>query len=281
MKCILCGLRPSRRDYWTPDILRCPRCTLVYADPVCLDRPAEEIYGASYFRDGEYYRYDQEPEIARRNFRPLIRQLAARQPAGRLFEIGCAFGFFLDLARSRWSVAGIDVSREGIRHAREVLGLDARCGDFLAEPIPPEPCDIVCLWDTIEHLQHPDRMIDRAARWLRPGGWLALTTGDIGSLNARLRGRCWRLIHPPTHLFYFSRETLGALLAMHGFTVVHLSRRTVWRSLATMAHQLGLHRLRDSPLGSLAVPLNLLDILFVIARRDEPAAGRAPRRPPA
>ena len=46
---------------------------------------------------------------------------------------------------------------------------------------------------------------------------LALTTGDIGSVNARLRGHKWRMIHPPTHLHYFSAETMKALLDRHGF----------------------------------------------------------------
>ena len=60
------------------------------------------------------------------------------------------------------------------------------------------------MWDTIEHLKRPDLFVQKAAADLRPGGLIALTTGDIGSLNARLRGARWRMIHPPTHLHYFS-----------------------------------------------------------------------------
>jgi hypothetical protein len=61
-----------------------------------------------------------------------------------------------------------------------------------------------------------------ASRDLEPGGLLALTTGDIGSLNARLRGSNWRMIHPPTHLHYFSVQSITSLLKRHGIDTVHV-----------------------------------------------------------
>ena len=48
--------------------------------------------------------------------------------------------------------------------------------------------DVVCMWDTIEHLQHPHLYIERASANMNRGGVIAITTGDIGSLMARMRG---------------------------------------------------------------------------------------------
>ncbi len=132
------------------------------------------------------------------------------------------------------------------------------------------------MWDTIEHLARPDLFLAAAARDLRPGGHIAITTGDISSLVARFRGRRWRMIHPPTHLHYFSADTLRLMLDRAGFDVVHLSHPGVTRNLQSalyiiLALKVGapalfdvVRRLRvfDFP-----VTVNLFDIMFVIARR--------------
>ena len=87
----------------------------------------------------------------------------------RLFEIGSAHGFFLEVARPLFrSVAGIDISADASSYARNVLDLPVATGDFL-DAILPEAVDVVCLWDTIEHLQHPDRYLEKAVSGLNPG----------------------------------------------------------------------------------------------------------------
>ena len=137
------------------------------------------------------------------------------------------------------------------------------------------------MWDTIEHLLSPDRFVAKAAADLKPGGYIAFTTGDIGSLNARLRGRRWRMIHPPTHLHYFSAATARRLLAAHGFEVVHMSHPGATRSVRSilyilLALRMGRPRWYEAigrlPLARLSFALNLGDIMFVIARRSETAS---------
>jgi len=86
-------------------------------------------------------------------------------------------------------------------------------------------------WDTLEHLPHPERFLAKIAELLPAGGWLFLTTGDIGAPVARRGGERWRMIHPPTHLQYFSRETLRRFLARHGLRTVHIESTPMCRSL--------------------------------------------------
>jgi hypothetical protein len=68
-------------------------------------------------------------------------------------------------------------------------------------------------------LPDPRRTLEVAHDWLRPGGLLALSTGNIGSVAARLHGRDWSLMTPPWHQFYFSRRTLRRLLESVGFRI--------------------------------------------------------------
>src|SRR5262249_21212633 len=197
-----------------------------------------------------YFDYVAEQESLRINFRDRIaslRQVIPDLAQRDLFEIGCAYGFFLDEMRPFIrSAAGMDISHDAVRYAHDVLGVAAQQGDYLA-------CErasrlgAVAMWDTVEHLRRPDLFIAKIARDLLPGGFVALTTGDIGSLNARWRGRKWRLIHPPTHLYYFSADTMAALLDRHGFFFVHLSHPGNSRNLRPVLLHVPPLRMRNNP----------------------------------
>jgi hypothetical protein len=149
----------------------------------------------------------------------------------------------------------------------------------------PGRYDLVCLWDTIEHLERPIETLVKAARWLAPGGTLALTTGDAGSLLARLQGEKWRQIHPPTHLFYFTRPTLARAFAKAGLETVEI--RAIGHSRSYRSMLFGLLELgRPNPSrayrlltagGRLDFPvsLNLFDIVLAAARKPRAVEGLA------
>ena len=193
-----------------------------------------------------------------------------------MLEIGCAYGFFLEFARECGMIArGVDIASEAVQYARDKLHVDAVQGDYLS--LETGSVDVIAMWDTVEHLPRPDLFIQKAARDLNPGGMLAMTTGDIGSINARMRGRAWRMIHPPTHLHYFSAKTLGRLITGSGLEVVHLSRPGVSRRLHAILYMLfakrpkfrRAHAVLKRLLPNIAVTLNLFDIMFVVAKKPE------------
>lgn len=172
-------------------------------------------------------------------------------------------------------MSGIDISREAAAYARETVGVPVAAGDFLEYPIE-DPLDAVCMWDTIEHLAQPALYVEKAAAHLRPGGVLAITTGDIGSLLARWRKGKWRQIHPPSHLHYFSGKTLRLLLEKHGLEVCYSGYAGSYRSADTVAYtllslrreQAGLYRkLKSAGLLNWSFYSNFFDTLYVIAKR--------------
>ena len=284
--CVLCG--GERFEEYCPGILRCLGCTLVFADAELSDQEMLDLYGREYFFGEEYGDYVADRRVHEKNSRRRLATLEKfLDPSrrGSLLEIGSAYGFFLDLARRRFdTVAGIEVNREGVEFAREKLGLQATRGEFLEQDLEGRTFDVVCLWDVIEHLRSPHRYLEKIRAHSRPGSLIALTTGDVGSFNARWRRGKWRLIHPPTHLYYFSRRTLQAMLEKHGYEVVYsrhcgVSRSVdniLWTVTASKGRWPALHRaLKKAGLLGWSVSLNLFDILYVIARRKEPAGGAA------
>ena len=246
--------------------------------------PAEELiqfYQEDYFKGREYVDYVADKPAQQKTLRNHLRVVRGHvRPGGRLLEIGCAYGFFLELVQEEYRGSiGVDVSSAGVAHAR-AQGLQAQEGDLLGLRFA-QLFDGVCLWDTIEHLPNPSEVIQRSAELLQPGGHLFLTTGDFGAVLPRLRGVKWRQIHPPTHLFYFTRQSFRELCLRVGLEVVRFSTVTVHRRLGSVFQSLENMRgqsltgrvaslaLRVAPRGILDwnFPLNLGDTLCLVARK--------------
>ena len=275
--CLVCGGQYKAASL--PGLLECASCGFITADVDLTADALRELYTSTYFSGEEYRDYVGERALFEKHFRQRMRTLLRFVPdpgTKRLLEIGSAYGFFLAVAREHFkSVEGIDISADAVGYAVSELGLTATAGDFLDYPLA-HPVDVVCMWDTIEHLQHPHLYIERASANMNRGGVIAITTGDIGSLMARMRGAKWRQIHPPTHLHYFSKATLTKLLDRCGFTVRYSGSDGVYRSLDTIAYiilnikrqQPGLYRmLKKTGLLRLDFYLNMYDIMFLIAEK--------------
>jgi len=259
-------------------IIECEGCALISADPGTLPEHLEQLYGEAYFHGTAYGDYELERPLIERNFGLRLRRLERYLDADRhrsLLEIGCAYGFFMDTASKRFErVIGVDVAEAAVQSAAS-RGLDANAVDILTWVPPVNPVDVVCMWDTIEHLAHPAHVIARAAELTAPGALLCVTTGDIGSTMARIRGRRWRMIGPPEHAWYFSRSTLTRLLDEHGFDVVDISACGFYRSADFAAHYILSRRghtellafLRRTHLINWSMYSNLGDVMYVIARR--------------
>jgi 2-polyprenyl-3-methyl-5-hydroxy-6-metoxy-1,4-benzoquinol methylase len=240
------------------------------------------LYDGDYFTGQEYLDYAADEASFRHTFRKRLQRIRRQVRGGRLLEIGSAYGFFLDLARAHFDAVGYEVNQQAVNHARRRFNLDVRTDDFLqaSNSTIGGPVDVTVMWDVIEHLERPDAFLARIAHLSRPGALLCLTTGDIGSLVARLRGRRWRMIHPPTHLHYFDRRTITRLLANHGFEVIDIRTEGVARSLRQMLYAILALRLGKPnwyEIGKRIIPpswsitLNLFDIMNVTARRVAPA----------
>jgi SAM-dependent methyltransferase len=264
--CILCASRDAR-PFWTRDLVQCAGCTLVRAAGHYFEVDPQQLYSALYYSGpgGDYVDYRGERRAAHRNSVRRIRLLRRLAPdAHRLFEIGCGYGYFLELAAESWSVSGIEVSGHAAAEAQR-LGLQCACGEYLSIPSPNPRPEIVCMWDTIEHLVAPRQVLERIAGELSPGGLLAVSTGDIGGWLPRLQRHRWRLIHPPTHLWYFSVETLTRLLQQTGFTVVRISHPVFYRSLRFCLRPFAAYV--PSRVGDWSIPMQTGDIMEVYALR--------------
>lgn len=279
-ECIIC--KGTNAVPFYSGLLKCQGCGHVFADLHLDEKELSEIYRKDYFFGNEYSDYIADKDVLQKNFKLRLRILKKYIDPyyhKSLIEIGSAYGFFLDVVRHDFdSVQGIDITEDGVRYAREKLNLNILHGDFLGVDLDNQKFDVVCLWDTIEHLSYPHLYIEKISKHTKAGSLLAITTGDIESLNARIKKDKWRLIHPPTHIHYFSIAALTKLLGNYGFDVIYNRYCGFYRSVNNVAYNVLVLRkrllwlynlLRKSGITNLDFYLNLYDIMYVIARKSE------------
>ncbi len=234
MKCKLCTSTKEKIPLYA-GLVRCSECELIFYPH---HANAAEIYNGNYFSGDEYRDYVADKDILQRNFRFRVQYLSTLKSSGRLLEVGCAYGFFLEEAQKRYEVEGIDVSKAAIDFAKNNGMPNLQCGDFLSITTLSQEFDLICLWDTIEHLEEPFLYLKKISDQLADGGVVVLTTGDIASFLATLRGEKWRQIHPPSHLFYFSEKTIRRALEQHGLEVLNIKNIGQYRSYRSMLFEI-------------------------------------------
>lgn len=293
--CVVCGGAPGVGPRLPTGAAsrRCIRCGLVWWDWPEFEPAA--LYDRDYFQSTQHAKgYDDyaalEPGVRRTARLRLGRlercvRLGSESGAGakrRLFEIGCGTGVFLDEARSAgWEVCGAEVSAYGAAQAAQ-RGL--RVERAAIEELRPtsEKFDCVAMWDVIEHLRDPDGAIAFAASILRPGGWMALSTGDVDSMAARVSGSRWHLYNLPEHLFFFTVRSLRALLARHGFETKLVVREWQWVPASYLVERLSKTLLRRQTRPGAGprwlLPATLFDIVGLYGQLREAGAAREPGR---
>jgi SAM-dependent methyltransferase len=200
-------------------VFRCAMCGFQFVYPTPTPEELARYYDQSYEVPMERYAQN----VARNAGR--IADLERWQPGrGRLLEVGASYGHSLAAARARgWHVAGVELSPAASSYARRQLGLPVFTGDLLAAPFAELSFDAAVIWHVLEHTHDPNAQVARLFDLLRPGGVLGLRVPNVAGMGARLSGRSWPWMCPPTHLWFFSPATLPRLLASHGFEVLEVA----------------------------------------------------------
>jgi SAM-dependent methyltransferase len=215
--------RPKYHKFGLP-LVECRGCGLVFANPRLTPEEIWKRYSPDYFwneympalgvRDGQFdLNYFDSRHAA------MLQLIARQRPnRGRLLEVGAGSGFFLKAAeRAGWSVAGIEISTEGVEFATKRLGLEIRRESAEALSFPAASFDVVVMFDVIEHLLDLMAALERVKTVLRPGGLLVVSTPNLHALTRLALGSEWAVLSPAEHLYNFSAATLGRLLRRAGF----------------------------------------------------------------
>lgn len=238
VQCCVCGIPGELRYEFTPlGVVRCPRCSLVFASPRLGPAALQRLYDEpAYFDGGVYGQGSRSPAMLLQRIWTagrLATVAATAPPPARLLEIGSGYGHFLDAARRvGYQVRGVELSRAGVRHARNELGLEVFRGQLGDLPRGETRADVVCCWDTLEHVPDPLAFLRQVRARMTSDGVLALSVPYVNSIPARLLGRRWWTLKPEQHIWHFTPQTLRLVAARAGFVLTSVQRSPVRRANA-------------------------------------------------
>jgi 2-polyprenyl-3-methyl-5-hydroxy-6-metoxy-1,4-benzoquinol methylase len=162
------------------------------------------------FRTGDWKR----PEVNVRQARMVIEWL---QRIGRkdlrILEIGCSSGWLCAQLAEYGHVVGTDISDEVLRKStRELPQVKFVAGDFLALEFAEQQFDVVVTLEVLSHVVDQHAFVEKIARLLKPGGYLALATQNRVTLSR------WSNVQPvaPGQIRkWVDAKTLRSMLARH------------------------------------------------------------------
>lgn len=281
-ECLLCkfeGYKVVRviNEY---NFKECLNCGLIYIDPQPDENSIEQFYPEDYFNPQHPQGYHD--VIARKddviNYRlkaivDLINNLSPDK--GRLLEIGCALGYFLELAqKSGWEAKGVELSPWASQYAKEETKVNVLTGKLEDIKFPDAYFDTIVMIELIEHTQNPVTFLKEVYRILKPDGIILITTPNSRSIHGKIwRRKFQEIFFIPEHLFLFSIPTIKYMLELTDFKIMHLQTKTYLRRYYDYKIPPGLLRqMRASSrrlLLRLINSLTLGEMLVIVAKKSE------------
>jgi 2-polyprenyl-3-methyl-5-hydroxy-6-metoxy-1,4-benzoquinol methylase len=205
-------------------VVKCVKCGLVYTNPQPDFTVLEDHYQEEYYR--EWIRRQAAPRLSL--WKKRVRTISGYKSSGRLLDVGCGIGTFLDVARTAgFDVYGTEVSGYAIRYIQETYAIEVSKGLFENLDFPEKHFDIITFWHSLEHVSDPAANLAYARTLLKDNGLLVLACPNVNNyimyfLYRLVKGRRLQLFSPDAkeqHLFHFSEDSIKHLARKCGFRV--------------------------------------------------------------
>src|SRR5262245_62088959 len=195
----------------------------------------------------------------------FLHRLLERLPAdSRVLDFGCSTGRILKSLAGSFNCFGVELNEKAASIARErgiriVTEEQLRTGE-------PRDLHAILLTDVYEHLPRPVELVEMLASLLKPGGWLAIVTGNADAIRTRDRiGEFW-YFRLPGHFQMLSERHVDWLASRLGMDVdalhfcSHYNKRLKNR-LRQYLQSFAYYQFRRSPRGAVAAFLRCVPLL--------------------
>jgi 2-polyprenyl-3-methyl-5-hydroxy-6-metoxy-1,4-benzoquinol methylase len=232
--CDNCGSNQSQFMFQGPDrlyglpglftLVRCRDCGWIRQNPRLTKTELNGYYPVNYVPYAKAI--DDEANLLRRLSRRYgilkrCRSVESFAPKGRLLEVGCGTGNFLnEMHRRGWPVVGIEPNKYASHYVRDRFGLDVFTGTLEEFDPQPESFDVICAWDVVEHVPEPAKDILRMRHALKRNGLLVLSMPNLASFDRILFGEAWLGWDLPRHLYLFPNKLFDRFIESNGMQII-------------------------------------------------------------
>ena len=200
-------------------------------------------YAEREYSTGVYKDYIAAAPLKTATFRRRIKRLKKLGTKGRLLDVGCGCGFFIQVALEEgFDAYGIDFSHAARAAAAEEIQPRITIGDVNSlRRRGEEPFDVVVAFDIIEHSQNPLQFLREIRSVLRPDGWLMLSTPDTDHFLRFVMRTRWPMLQPMQHTHLFSKRAMQSALEKAGYRNISLRKADKTLTLDYVLEQVRVH----------------------------------------
>jgi 2-polyprenyl-3-methyl-5-hydroxy-6-metoxy-1,4-benzoquinol methylase len=208
------------------EIVRCCKCGFRFTNP----RPEPDELG-KYYASSDYISHsDSKKGLFAKIYQIVRKYTLGRKYAliqkfckkGKILDIGCATGQFLDYMKQRgWETIGIEPDENVRKLASSEFGLqvfpEQKLNDF-----PESTFNVITLWHVLEHVAELNNRVIQIKRLLKPDGTVIIAVPNSDSGDAKIYKAFWAGYDLPRHLYHFTKRDIKFLMERHGFTIVKI-----------------------------------------------------------
>lgn len=227
------GRHPSKKTGIATTIMRCNICGLVYPQPLPIPANLQDHYDLP---PSDYWT----EEDMNSDFKILIPELERMkeiihyQPGMRSLDIGAGRGTYMKACENiGFEAWGCEPSESFYHRLIKEVGISPdrlQMGKVEDIEFHENHFHYISMIAVLEHLPDPSLALNRAMRWLKPGGVMCVEVPSSGWLISKIFNFYYRMnflnytshlspMHPPYHLYEFGLESFLRHASIHGFSV--------------------------------------------------------------
>lgn len=216
---------------------RCLSCGLIFSKPETEKRVNPLNVYAGYYKSEKSSRFGSVIEVIVKVFRfARARKIASlNRKARRALDIGSGRGWILYFLKKYFNyeiAAGTQIAANAYKFSKEELKLEIYNQDFL-ELSFPEKFDVVSILHVLEHVENPEKYVERIYESLAPHGFLFIEVPNYNSWSRKITNCHWLALDLKYHLFFFTPESLIDLLEKYNFKIKKIKTFSLEYSIFT------------------------------------------------
>lgn len=195
------------------ELVKCKTCGLVFINPIPNWKTLE-----SYIQGNPLC-----TKIDDESYSRQLKQISIYKDKGRILDIGCGRGFFLNrMKQSGWSAFGVELNKEMALYGKEKFGLDIFCGTLQEVRFFDAFFDVVNLRHVLEHLLSPYQTLTHIHRILKQDGIVVITVPNFDGFQRKIFGRHYLAVASIFHISQFTPYSLRSLLKRTGYQIISI-----------------------------------------------------------
>lgn len=194
---------------------KCNNCNTVFLFPVP-ENELKTIYPPNYysFQPGnKNWALRIKEWLDKRLFKKILKQIKTNQL--KILDVGGGTGWLCDLLKTLdnriilTQIADIDSLAKKTAEEKGHQFFEGKIEDFNTDV----QFDFILLLNLLEHVAHPDYLLQKLEKMLTPEGIILIKTPNINSIDARIfKNTYWGGLHCPRHWIIFSENSFRKTL---------------------------------------------------------------------